>query len=140
MAFEERRAWIMGVVTIVGSTIYLIIILSRSGATPLVETPYVATMIWTIGIAIAVSIVAEIVMAATIPQTERRKDQRDQEIGYFGERIGQSFTAIGGVGALALAMTEANHFWIANTIYLGFALSGVLSSAAKIAAYRRGFQ
>jgi hypothetical protein len=36
-------------------------------------------------------------------------------------------------------MLEANHFWIANVIYLAFNLSSLLSSARKIVAYRRGF-
>ncbi len=39
-----------------------------------------------------------------------------------------------------MSMAELNHFWIANVIYLAFVLSTLLGSAAKIAAYRRGFQ
>ena len=31
-------------------------------------------------------------------------------------------------------------FWIANVIYLGFVLSGIVASIAKLVAYRRGFQ
>ncbi|MCE7003934.1 hypothetical protein LWC34_14005 [Kibdelosporangium philippinense] len=138
MAYEEKRAWIMGLVTVVTYTIYAIIVLNGDGA--LTETPYVATMIWTIVVAIVVSIVFEIGIAATTPKDDRRKDQRDTEIGYFGDRIGQSFLVVGGIGAMVLAMTEANHFWIANTIYLAFVLMSVLASIAKIAAYRVGFQ
>lgn len=47
---------------------------------------------------------------------------------------------IGALAALVLALAEADHFWIANVIYLAFALSAVLGSVAKIFAYRRGFQ
>ena len=39
-----------------------------------------------------------------------------------------------------MAMAEADHFWIANVIYLAFVLSAILGSIAKIVAYRRGFQ
>ena len=39
-----------------------------------------------------------------------------------------------------MSMAELNHFWIANAIYLAFGLSSLLGSAAKIVAYRRGFQ
>jgi hypothetical protein len=138
VAFEEKRAWITALITVVTYAVYVIVILSRS--TPLTETPYVATLIWTIVAAIVVSIVAEVVIAATTPKDDQRKDQRDQEIGHFGDRIGQSFLVIGTVGAMILAMTEANHFWIANTIYLAFVLTSVLTSIAKIAAYRSGFQ
>ena len=45
---------------------------------------------------------------------------------------------IGGVSAMALAMFEAPHFWIANVLYLCFVLSAVLSSVTKIMGYRRG--
>jgi hypothetical protein len=38
------------------------------------------------------------------------------------------------------AMAEADHFWIANALYLAFALSAVTESVSKIFAYRRGFQ
>lgn len=69
-----------------------------------------------------------------------RKDQRDKEIYRFREYLGQSFVVIGGIVALLLAVAEADHFWIANIIYLTFVLSAILGSVAKIVAYRRGFQ
>lgn len=75
-----------------------------------------------------------------LPEDARIKDQRDKEIGRVGEYAGQSFLVIGAVAALALSMAEAGHFWISNAIYLGFALSAVLASVVKIAAYRWGFQ
>jgi hypothetical protein len=60
---------------------------------------------------------------------------------YVGDvSFGRSFVVVGGVAALLLAMTAADHFWIANVIYLTFVLSAVLGSVAKIVAYRRGFQ
>jgi hypothetical protein len=39
-----------------------------------------------------------------------------------------------------MAMVELDYFWIANVIYLAFHLSAILGAAAKIVAYRRGFQ
>ncbi|WP_193441224.1 hypothetical protein [Actinosynnema sp. ALI-1.44] len=140
MAFQEKRAWIMGLVTVVTYAVYVIVVLSRSGSAPLAETPYVATLIWTVVSAIVASVVLDVVVAAATPKAEQRKDQRDTEIDHFGDRIAQSFTVIGGVGAMVLAMADADQFWIANTIYLAFALSAVLNSMAKIAAYRQGFQ
>ncbi len=74
------------------------------------------------------------------PRNHDKKDQRDRQIYRFGEYIGQSFVMIGAVTALLLAMLEADYFWIANAIYLAFVLSAVLSTVAKIVAYRRGFQ
>jgi cell division protein FtsW (lipid II flippase) len=97
-------------------------------------------MLWTIGAAIAASIVGHIVVAIAWPKDADKKDQRDKEINRFGDYIGQSFVVIGAVAALVLSMAEVDHFWIANVIYLAFVLSALLGSTAKIVAYRRGFQ
>ncbi|MGY6651002.1 hypothetical protein ACXIZN_02440 [Amycolatopsis sp. TRM77291] len=140
MAMEEKRAWIMVVVTVFGYAAYLIVVLRRAGSGPLADIPYVAPLLWTIGAAIVASIVLNITAAITSPRDAGRKDQRDREIGRFGEYIGQSFVVIGGVAALVMAMAELDHFWIANTVYLAFVLSSLLGSIAKIAAYRWGFQ
>jgi hypothetical protein len=42
------------------------------------------------------------------------------------------------VAPLVMAMAEVPHFWIANAIYLAFALTAFLYAALKIVAYRRG--
>ncbi|WP_414940810.1 hypothetical protein [Amycolatopsis sp. cmx-11-51] len=139
MALEEKRAWIMLVVTVCAYAVYLIVVLGRaSGA--LVEVPYVAPLLWTVGAAIVASIVLHIAASLVSPEDAGRKDQRDREIGRFGEHVGQSFVVIGGVAALVMAMAELDHFWIANTVYLAFVLSSLLGSIAKVAAYRWGFQ
>lgn len=140
MALEEKRAWIMALVTACAYVTYLVIVLSRMGDGPAAETPYVAALLWTVGAAIVVTMVLSIAAEVTTPKDSRKKDERDREIERFGEYIGHSFAAIGGVSALIMAMAEVGHFWIANAIYLAFALSGLLASVAKVSAYRRGFQ
>ncbi|WP_203974584.1 hypothetical protein [Planotetraspora silvatica] len=140
MAFEEKRAWIMVVVTIVAYATYLAVVLGRAGDIPLAEVPYAGALLWTVGGAVVASIVLHIVVAIASPEEADQKDQRDREINRFGEHIGQSFVVIGGVAALAMAMAELDYFWIANVIYLMFVLSSLLGSTAKIFAYRGGFQ
>jgi hypothetical protein len=140
MALEEKRAWIMVVTTVGSCAIYLTIILRRADHIPLIEVSYVSALLWAIGAAIVASIVLNIVVAIASPKDANKKDQRDREIGRFGEYIGHSFVVIGGTAALGMSMAELNHFWIANVIYLAFTLSAILGSVAKIFAYRRGFQ
>ena len=41
---------------------------------------------------------------------------------------------------MLLALGEADHFWIANAVYLGFTLSGVVGAVAKIVTYRTGLR
>ncbi|MEV6522465.1 hypothetical protein AB0M43_11020 [Longispora sp. NPDC051575] len=139
MPTEEKRAWIMVVVSAVAYATYAVIILGRAGPTPLAEVPYVATLLWTVGGAIVASIALTILASIAGPRETRHKDQRDREINRFGEHIGQSLVVAGGVAALAMALADWDHFWIANVICLAFFLSAVLASVAKIVAYRRGF-
>jgi len=136
---EEKRAWILGITAIASYAVYLAVILSRADGRPLAEVPYVAALLWTVGASIATTIVLSII-ASIVSGDAGKKDQRDREIGRFGEYVGQSFVVIGAVAALLLAMAEAPHFWIANAVYLAFTLSAILGSIARIFAYRRGFQ
>jgi cell division protein FtsW (lipid II flippase) len=138
MTFEEKNVWVFAVVTVVAFGAYVVTILGRAGGAAITEVPYVGAMLWTIGAAIVASIVGRIVVTVAWPKDADKKDQRDKEIYRFGEYIGQSFVVVGAVAALVLAMAEVDHFWIANTVYLAFVLSALLSSTAKIFAYRRG--
>ncbi|WP_107309409.1 hypothetical protein [Streptomyces sp. TP-A0356] len=140
MAFEEKRAWMLVLVTIASYAAYLAVVLRRhDGAAALAQTPYVSALLWTVGAAVVTQIALNIVVAILSPEGANTKDQRDREIHRFGMYIGQSFIVIGGAAGLALAMVRADQFWIANVIYLAFALSAILSSTAKIVAYRLGF-
>jgi uncharacterized membrane protein (DUF485 family) len=138
MAFEEKRAWALAVIALVGYAVYVVLVLSGAAGRPLVEAPYVGALLWTILFGIVAGVVSGIWFGIASRNDGVQADERDREIGRIGESIGQSFVVIGGISAMALAMFEAPHFWIANVLYLCFVLSAVLGSLAKIAFYRRG--
>jgi hypothetical protein len=79
-------------------------------------------------------------MSKIIPGEADQNDERDREINRFGERIGNWLIIVGSIAALVLAMAMADHFWIANAIFFGGLAASIVSSAAKIAAYRGSFQ
>ena len=139
MSSEERNVWVFLVVAVVFYTAYVVVVLSRARDVPLTEVAYVGPLLWSIGGAIVASILATITVGVVNRRDGHLKDQRDKEIDRLGERTGQSFVVIGALAALALAMVEADWFWIANVIYLCFVLSAVLGSATKLAAYRQDF-
>lgn len=139
MSIEEKRTWIMGVVALVAYCLYLATVLPRAAATSLATMDYVGPLLWSIGGAIIAAIVLNLAILIGSPRSAMATDQRDKEINRSGEYIGQSFVVLGAISALILAMLEAPHAYIANVIYLGFVLSALLESAAKIVAYRRGF-
>ncbi|MDT7787240.1 MAG: hypothetical protein QOF58_5659 [Pseudonocardiales bacterium] len=140
MAFEEKRAWVLAIVAVIGYAVYVLLVLGRAAGRPLTEVPYAGTMLWTIGLGIIAGIVLGIWFGIAARNDGLQADERDREIGRFGDHIGQSFVVIGGVSAMALAIFEAPYFWIANVLYLCFVLSAVLSSVAKIVFYRRGMR
>ncbi|MEU5399795.1 hypothetical protein ABZ348_10915 [Streptomyces sp. NPDC005963] len=139
MAHEEKRAWIMGGIAIVGYAVYLVVVLQRASDRPLTEVAYAAPLLWVVGAAIALAIALDIALGITSRCGTARVDQRDREISRFGDHVGQSFVVLGAIAVLVMALAELDHFWIANTIYLAFVLSAALGSAARIGAYRRGF-
>lgn len=139
MSLEQKRAWIALVAAVGGYGAYLVVVLSRAAGAPLVEVAYAWPLVWTVVAAIVVSIIGNIAVAIG-SRRNARVDQRDREIHRFGERVGQSFVVIGAVAAMIMALVDVDQFWIANAIYLGFVLSMVLTSVARLAAYRWGFQ
>ncbi|WP_432937531.1 hypothetical protein ACQPXM_25280 [Kribbella sp. CA-253562] len=138
VAYQEKRAWVFLLVSVLGYLVYLVVVLRRVDG-DWGDTPYIGVMLWCIGGAIVAAMVVEMLVAGTGSKEDGpQKDQRDLEIARFGEQVGQSFVVIGGVTAMGLAMLEVDHFWIANAVYLAFFLSAVLGSVARIVAYRRG--
>jgi hypothetical protein len=135
---QEKRAWIMLVVSAVAYGVYAAVILSRAGGHPLVRVPYAATLLSTVGAAIGVSIVAETVLGTVTRGESRLRDERDRRIGSLGDQVGSSFVVAGAVAAMLMAMAGWDRFWIANVVYLCFFLSAILGSVTKVIAYRKG--
>ncbi|MEU7847398.1 hypothetical protein [Micromonospora parva] len=138
MTHEEKRAWIMLVVSVVGYAVYAAVVLNRADDGPLTATPYAAVLLWTVGGAIVANIVAEIGMGVVNPGASRAKDVRDREIGRLGDHVGQAFVVVGAVSAMLMALAEWDWFWIANVIYLCFVLSAAVGALAKVIVYRKG--
>lgn len=138
MPVEEKSVWIQGVLAVATYVAYVAIVLSQAQTTPITEVNYAPTMLWTIGISVVTAIVLNITIGIFSPKRDREKDQRDREIYRFGEHMGSGLIVIGAVGALILAMLQLDHFWIANSLYLGFTLAAIVSAIAKIVSYRSG--
>ncbi|MCW4384800.1 hypothetical protein OH146_03320 [Salinibacterium sp. SYSU T00001] len=136
MSYEHRSVWVMLVLAVTGYGVYVGLVLSRVGSQPLPNVDYVPAMLWTICGAIVASIIAH--MFLMHPDKREKRDRRDLEIDRFGEFIGHGVLVAGALAALLLAMVQAEHFWIANVIYLAFAVSAIVASIAKLVAYRSG--
>ena len=139
MSFEEKGNWVYLVVSVATYVAYLSVILGRAQDVPLTDVPYVSTMLWTIGIAVALSILGNIVVAISKPNEADKSDVRDKDINRFGEYVGGIVLGVGMVVPLGLALAEFDYFWIANAMYAAFVLASLVSATVKLVAYRRGF-
>ena len=142
MVYEERNTWVGLIVSAIAMTVYVIVVLQQAGDGPLTEVVWWPIMLWTIGLSIVASIVVSILWGILAGMRDRdgvgRSDQRDRDIAHMGGRVGQAFLVIAGLGVLVLCAFEADWFWIANTMYFGFALSAFAGGVASVIAYRRG--
>ncbi|GAA3199068.1 hypothetical protein [Microbacterium terregens] len=142
MVYEERNTWTSLIVSAIGTAIYVIVILQQAGDGPLTDVVWWPIMLWTIGGSIVVTIVLSILWGIFAgmgdPEGVGASDVRDRDISRMGSRVGQSFLLIAGLGVLVLCAFEADWFWIANTMYFGFALAAIVGSVARVIAYRRG--
>ena len=139
MSYEEKGQWVYLAATTVAYGTYLVLMLGRAGTTPLPEIDYQPILLLTIGAAVVGSIIGRIAIEVVRPSETHREDVRDRDIGRFGEYVAGMVLGIGMVGPLILVLIEADHFWIANAIYLVFVVQAIVGAVIKLVAYRRGF-
>ncbi|WP_282948810.1 hypothetical protein [Cellulomonas endometrii] len=139
MSFREKNTWAYLVIAVLGYATYLAVVLSRLDGGAPTDVAYVGPLLASVGGAVLAGIVAGMVLGAAARGERASQDERERQIDRLGEHVGQGFLVLGGVGGLALALADADTFWIANVLYLGFVLSAVLSATARLVAFRRGF-
>jgi len=140
MAFLEKSNWVVLVVGVPTLLIYAALVVPEVLGKPIAEVSWVQPMIFAIAGFVVANVLGNVVAAASNPSEADKNDERDKEIDHLGERVGNWLIVAGSIAALVLAMTGANHFWIANAIFLGGIAGALLSSVTKIAAYHGAFQ
>ncbi len=150
MSFEEKTTWLSAVVGLVVPVVYFAVVLGQLGEVPAADIVYqppliialVATVVLmilgSIGTAIGTAIGAEVTGRDAVDDIDRT-DERDVTIGRRGDIAGYYVLSFGALGVLALTMLETEYFWIANALYLTFAVAMLFSAVVKLVAYRRGF-
>ncbi|MGN9786059.1 hypothetical protein ACTMTF_31845 [Nonomuraea sp. ZG12] len=137
MSHEEKRAWVYAVIAGVVPVVYAVIVFGRLADASVAEISYVRPLLIAVGVAILANVLADTLMGAS--RGAGRRDERDVGIFRYGTQAGYYVLAAGAAGALLLTLAGFEHFWIANALYLAFVLDALVSSIAKIVAYRRGF-
>lgn len=142
MVYEERNAWAGLIISPISMVVYVVLVLQQAAGGPLTDVDWFPLMLWVIGgsivAVIILSIVWGIIAGAKDPDGVGRSDIRDRDISRMGGRVEQAFIVIAGLGVIALCAVGADVFWIANTMYAGFAVSALVGGVARVIAYRRG--
>jgi hypothetical protein len=139
MSIEEKATSAYVVIAVTLSLVYFAIVLGQLPQTAPGEIEFQVPMLAAIGVTIVLSIAAYIAASIVAPEEAGKRDQRDKDINRYGEYVAGIVLGVAVVVPLILALVKADHFWIANTIYLALALSTIVGSIVKIVAYRRGF-
>jgi hypothetical protein len=149
MPFEEKTTWVSVVVGFLVPLAYFAVVLPQLGDTPAADIAYqrplviaviasiILTIVGTIAMAIGTAVGAEIRERGSSDDIDRT-DERDVLIGRRGDIVGYYVASAGAVAALVITMLEYDYFWIANTLYLSFAVASLVGGIVKLRAYRRG--
>lgn len=162
MTFEEKTTWVSGLVTLIAVGWYASVIVGQIGQVPVEAIAYQRPLLVAVGAMIVLTIVGSIATAIAsaiggavggairaemrgeravdyVADDVGRTDERDAMIEARGDRMAYYVLAVLMVGALALAMLERPHFWVANAMFAAFVVAALVAAVVKLAAYRRGF-
>lgn len=142
MVYHERAAWAGLVAAIATVVAYISLVFGQAGDGPLIDVDWWPLMLWSIGGGIVLSILLTIIWGIIVGARDRESatasDIRDVDINRMGSRVEHAFLVIAGLGVIVLCAVGADVFWIANTMFLGFAFSAFIGAIARVIAYRRG--
>lgn len=147
MTMQQRTVWASLIAFIAVGTVYAAVMIPRTvGHTP-DEISWVLPMAIAMG-AIVVTIIVGAIASAIghgIAASYRGEepefdegDERDRQIEMLGNAKGLSLASFGSLGAIILAMNDADPFWIAHAIFAAGILAGIYGAAIKLRAYSRG--
>ncbi|WP_300544483.1 hypothetical protein [Maricaulis sp.] len=119
---------------------YLWRVLPQIGAVPAAEIAWKWPMGISLGLFVVLLIAGIVPLALTDPSVRARDgiidDERDRDIERRGDAWGGNLMHLIAFAALILLFTDIDRFWVAQLLFVGGMLAGLLSIALKIAAYR----
>ena len=149
MPIEERVVWAYVVVTVGVVVAYAVVVGRLLATTPAEQVAYQRPMLVALAAVVVLTVagtVASAVVGTARAELARpgsgdglgRSDERDLAIARTGDRVGYQVTSVLAVGALALTMAGAAHFWIAHALFVAFVVGGLAGAGVKLVGHRRG--
>lgn len=140
MTNEEKTAWTSAISASAGLLAYLVFALAALVRNSNVKEidfslPLLGCMF---GIVIPIWLMRGSLLRTAKTQ-EVRLDERDRDIALRGDQARHQILLLTCVIVLALALNQADYFWLAGTVFAGVSLSFVTGAAVQISGYRNGF-
>lgn len=159
MTMNERTVWAYLVTVVLTSGVYFTLMAVRLAGEPAEQIDWVVPMLWAIGASVVCTVLLTILVTitgtvarsvrptcsgrlgagGTPVEVDTATDARDHDIDVLGDRAGLGVLGAGFLGALVLAMIDADTFWIGNLLFAFGSLGAVVESTTKLRMYRRGF-
>jgi len=137
MSYREKTTAVILIGYLAAYTWYFARVVEAARSGPIAEIDYQGLLIVMVGVLVAATVVAQVLIAIASPSEAEQVDERDRMIALRGDRIAGWVVTIGALGGLGLAMIEADSFWIAHALLAGLVLAEILKAIAMLVNYRR---
>lgn len=138
MSFREKSAWMMVVTLVVAYGWYLTTVIGQFGGGSVAGIDYQRTAVVAAIAVVVLAAVSHIVLAATGRAGSKQSHSGAAAIKRYARSTGGVVISAAAVLGMALAMVEADYFWIANVILAGLVVAELTSAGSEILIYRRG--
>lgn len=136
MTFREKSAWALASIVVVAFGWYLTTVVAQFDGSSVASISYQRSALIAAIATVVLVAGSHIVLAATANSTHH--DDGSAAIRRYARSTGGVVVTAAAVLGMALAMAEADYFWIANVILAGLVASELASAGSEIVIYRRG--
>ena len=137
MSYREKSTAVILVGYLAVYTWYFARVVEAARSGPIAEIDYQGLLIVMVGVLVAATVVAQVLIAISAPAEAEQVDERDRMIALRGHRIAGWVVTIAALSGLGLAMIDADSFWIAHALLAGLVLAEILKAMVMLVNYRR---
>jgi hypothetical protein len=137
MTFHEKSALTMTILLVVAFGWYFSLVLGVVAGSPGREVGYTALMLVAVAILTIAAAVSHVILALLSRSDANAYDERDRSVALRSERVAGYVLAVGVWAGIALAMLQADRFWIAQALIAALVVAEVTDGIVKLVLYRR---
>lgn len=137
MSFAEKSSWAMVGTLVIVYGWYLASVIGQVDGGSVADVAYQGTAVVAAMAVVVLAAVSHVVLAATGSSGPRSNRTGASAIKRYARSTGGVVVAAAAVLGMALAMVEADYFWIANVILAGLVMAELTSAGSEILIYRR---